>query len=140
MTERFVDRNPGGDGGLAPGAGRARPRSPLARRPRHSGARAMPSGARAPGGRWRIAARSSTILETFGRYLDRRPGAVDEMKRLSAQIASDLKVRPAPRSIAVKSGKNSSKLEQQKQERQKQEQQERERRKAKTRDRGGLSM
>ena len=66
---------------------------------------------------------------TFGRHLDRRPGAADEMKRLSAQIESDLK-------------EDSAEIErhQKQQEQQKRERQEQERRKAKTRDRGGLSM
>ena len=72
--------------------------------------------------------------ETFGRHLDRRPGVADEMKRLSAQIESDLK------SDSAEIDRRQKRQEQQKRERQKQEHQERERRKAKTRDRGGLSM
>ena len=72
--------------------------------------------------------------ETFGRPLDRRPGAADEITRLSAQIESDLKEDSA------EIDRRQERQEQQKLERQEQEQQERERRKAKTRDRGGLSM
>ena len=33
--------------------------------------------------------------ETFGRPLDRRPGAADEMRRLSARIETDLKTDKA---------------------------------------------
>ena len=71
---------------------------------------------------------------TFGSHLDRRPGAADEMKRLSAQIESDL------REDSAEIERRQEQQDQQKRERQKQEQQEQERRKAKTRDRGGLSM
>ena len=64
--------------------------------------------------------------ETFGRHLDRRPGAADEMKRLSARIESDLKADRAE----IERRQKQQKLEHQKQEHQK----------AKTRDRGGLSL
>ena len=77
--------------------------------------------------------------ETFGGYLDRRPGAADEMQQMSAQIESDLKADRVEIERRQKR-QEQQKRERQKQERQKQEQQERERRKAKTRDRGGLSM
>ena len=91
---------------------------------------------------WRVGARRALadcrkILddpETFGRHLDRRPGAMDEMKRLSAQIESDLKTDSA------EMDRRQKQQDQQKQDRQKMEHQERERKKAKTRDRGGLSM
>ena len=48
----------------------------------------MTNGARAHGGRWLIAAEILDDPDTFGRHLDRRPGAADEMKRLSARIES----------------------------------------------------
>ena len=76
--------------------------------------------------------------DTFGRHLDRRPGAADEIKRLSAEIESDLKADDAE--IQRRLQQEQRKLEEQKREREKQEHEERERRKAKTRDRGGLSM
>ena len=77
--------------------------------------------------------------ETFGRHLDRRPGAADEVKRLSVRIESDLKADDAE--IERRLQQEQQKRERQKQEREKQEHEERERRKAKTRDRGGgLSM
>ena len=72
--------------------------------------------------------------ETFGRHLDRRPGAAGEVKRLSGQIESDLSGDKA------EIERRQKQQDQRKLEREKQEQQERERRKAKTRDRGGLSM
>ena len=53
---------------------------------------------------------------TFGRHLDRRPGAVDEMKRLSAQIESDLKGDQAEIDRRQRR-QEQRKLEQQKQER-----------------------
>ena len=77
--------------------------------------------------------------ETFGRHLDRRPGAADEIKRLSLQIVSDLKADGAEIDRRQEQ-QVQRKLDRQKQERQEQEHQERERRKSKTRDRGGLSM
>ena len=77
--------------------------------------------------------------ETFARHLDRRPGAADEMKRLSGRIESDLKADKAEidrrRQRERQQQQNQQKLDQQKQEHQEQERQ-----KAKTRDRGGLSM
>ena len=82
-------------------------------------------------GAWRALADCRKVLddpENFGRHLDRRPGAADEMKRLSVRIESDLK---------------SDKTEidrRRQQEQQKQEQQEQERRKARTRDMGGLEL
>ena len=89
--------------------------------------------------------------DTFGRYLDRRPGAADELKRLSAQIESDLKAddaetqrhlqREQQKQEQERQRQEQQKQERQEQERQEQEHEERERRKAKTRDRGGgLSM
>ena len=72
--------------------------------------------------------------ETFGRHLDRRPGAADEMKRFSAQIESDLKADSA------EIDRHQQQQNQRKLDRQKQEHQERERRKAKTRDMGGLEL
>ncbi len=101
----------------------------------------------APGyAEWRKGARRSLadcrkILddpETRG-HLDRRPGATDEMKRLSARIESDLKSDGAEIERRQKQ-QDQQQLEEQKRKREKQEQQEQERRKAKTRDRGGLSM
>ncbi len=72
--------------------------------------------------------------ETFGRHLVRRPGAADEIERLSAGIEADLKADSA------EIERRQKQQDQRKLDRQKKEQQERERRKAKTRDRGGLSM
>ena len=72
--------------------------------------------------------------ETFGRHLDRRSGAADEMKRLSARIETDLKADKAEID-RLRQQQNQQRLDQQKQEHQEQERQ-----KAKTRDRGGLSM
>ena len=71
--------------------------------------------------------------ETFGRHLDRRPGAADEMKRLSARIESDLKSDKTE--IDRRRQQEQQKLDQQKL-----EQQEQERRKARTRDMGGLEL
>ena len=85
-AERFVDRTLSAGSGLAPGAGRARPARPTRMAPTSPWRPAMPSGGMAPGGRWPIAARSSTIPRRSGWQLDRRPGAVDEIKQLSAQI------------------------------------------------------
>ena len=75
--------------------------------------------------------------ETFGRHLDRRPGAADEMKRLSARIESDLKSDKTE--IDRRRQQEQQKLERQKQE-QERELQKQERRKAKTRDMGGLEL
>ena len=75
--------------------------------------------------------------ETFGRHLDRRPGAADEMKRLSARIESDLKSDRTE--IDRRRQQEQQKLERQKQE-QERELQKQERRKAKTRDMGGLEL
>ena len=85
----------------------------------------------------RVVADCRNILddpETFGRHLDRRPGAADELKRLSVRIETDLSGDKAEI-------ERRRQQEQQRQERQRREREERERRKAKTRDRGGgLSM
>ncbi|MDE0048555.1 MAG: relaxase domain-containing protein [Rhodospirillales bacterium] len=130
---RFVDRT------LSAAAASIRERDERAREAHSHDAHVT----QAPGyAEWREGARRALadfrkILddpETFGRHLARRPGAADEMKRLSAQIASDLKEDSA------EIDRRQKRQEQQKLERQKQEQQERKRRKTKTRDRGGLSM
>ena len=72
--------------------------------------------------------------ETFGRYLDRCPGAADEMKRLSARIESDLTADKA------EIDRRQQQLNQQKLDQQKQEHQKQERQKARTRDMGGLEL
>ncbi len=73
--------------------------------------------------------------DTFGRHLDRRPGAADEMKRLSARIESDLEADDAE----IRRRRRQER--QQQQERRKEEQEKQERRKETTRDRGGgISM
>ncbi|MCY4478625.1 MAG: hypothetical protein OXB97_01895 [Rhodospirillales bacterium] len=64
--------------------------------------------------------------ETFGRHLDRRPGAEDELKRLSSRIETDLKV-------------DNAEIERVRLEREAQ-QKAQERQKAKTRDMGGLEL
>ena len=70
--------------------------------------------------------------ETFGRHLDRRPGAADALKRLSARIETDLKSDKAEIDR-----RQQQKLDRQKQERELREQ---ERRKARKRDMGGLEL
>ena len=127
-AERFLDRT------LSAAAVSLRERDERAREAHTHGAQVTlaPGYAEWREGSQRVLADSRKILndpETFGRHLDRRPGAADEMYRLSAQIESDLK-------------EDSAAIDRRRiqQEQQKQEQQERERRKAKTRDRGGLSM
>ena len=77
--------------------------------------------------------------ETFGRHLDRPPGAADEIKRLSARIESDLSKDKAEIERRQQQ-QNQRKLDQQELDRQKQERQERERQKVKTRDMGGLEL
>ena len=82
--------------------------------------------------------------ETFEIHLDRRPGAEDELRGLSARIASDLEEDDAEIQRR-RQQQDQRKLDRQKQEQQKQEQQEEERRKQErrqsmTRGRGGLSM
>ena len=74
--------------------------------------------------------------ETFGRHLDRRPGAADDLKRLSARIETDLKADSAEIERRQEQ-QDQRKLDRQKQE---QELQEQERRKARTRDMGGLEL
>ena len=132
-VERFVDRT------LSAAAASLRERDERAREAHTHDAHVtlVPGYAAWREGARRVLADCHRILDdpaTFGRHLDRRPGAVDEMKRLSAQIESDLKGDQA------EIDRRQKQQDQQKRERQKQEQQERERRKAKTRDRGGLSM
>ena len=83
--------------------------------------------------------------ETFSRHLDRRPGAVDEIRRISAQIQSDLNADDAEIERRRQQQERQQKQEQWKQEQQEQEQQEQEqqkqgRQKRMTRSRGGLSM
>ena len=73
--------------------------------------------------------------ETFGRHLDRRPGAADDLNRLSARIESDLKSDKTE--IDRHQQQNQQKLERQEQERERQKQ---ERKKARTRDMGGLEL
>ena len=131
-AERFVDRT------LSAAAASLQERDERAREAHSHGAHVTLARGYAE---WREGARRARadcrkILddpETRG-HLDRRPGAADEMKRLSTQIESDLKEDSA------EIDRRKKRQEQEKRERQKQEQQEQERRKAKTRDRGGLSM
>ena len=83
--------------------------------------------------------------ETFSRHLDRRPGAADEIRRISAQIQSDLNADDAEIERRRQQQERQQKQEQWKQEQQEQEQQEQEqqkqgRQKRMTRSRGGLSM
>ena len=74
-------------------------------------------------------------LDTLGRHLVRRPGATDEVKRLSARIASDFEADDAE----IERRLHHERLRQQ--ERQKAEQEKQERRKETTRGRGGgISM
>ena len=133
QAERFVDRT------LSAAAASLRERDERAREAHSHDAHVT----QAPGyAGWREGARRALadcrkILddpETFGRHLDRRPGAADEMQQMSAQIESGLKEDSA------EIDRRQKRQEQEKRERQKQEQKERERRKAKSRDRGGLSM
>ena len=73
--------------------------------------------------------------DTFGRHLDRRPGAADNLKRSLAQIETDLEADDAEIERHQKEERR------QQQERRKKEQKEQERRKRRTRDRGGgISM
>ncbi len=73
--------------------------------------------------------------DTFDRHLDRRPGAADEIKRLSARIESDLEADDA------EIRRRRQQERQQQQERQKEEQEKQERRKRMERGRGGgISM
>ena len=132
-AQRFVDRT------LSAAAASLRERDERAREAHSHDAHVT----LAPGyAEWREGARRALadcrkILDdpaTLGRHLDRRPGAADEMNRLSAQIESGLKEDSA------EIERRQEQQDQQKRERQEQEQQERERRKTKTRDRGGLSM
>ena len=74
--------------------------------------------------------------ETFGRHLDRRPGAADEMRRLSARIESDLKADRAE----IERRQQQHKQEQEREREREQEHQKQERQKAKTRDMGGLEL
>ena len=84
--------------------------------------------------------------ETFEIHLDRHPGAVDELRSLSAWIESNLQDDDAEIQRRRQQQERQQRQEQQKQEQQKQEQQEeeqkrkQERRQSMTRDRGGLSM
>ena len=137
-AERFVDRT------LAAAAASLRERDERAREAHTREAHVT----LAPGyAEWREGARRALadcrkVLddpETFGRHLDRRPGAVDEARNLSAQIESDLKADSAEIDRRQQE-QELQKREQQERERQKQEHQERERRKAKTRDMGGLEL
>ena len=72
--------------------------------------------------------------ETFGRHLDRRPGAADEMRRLSARLESDLKADRAE----IERRQQQHKQEQERE--REREHQKQERQKAKTRDMGGLEL
>ena len=84
--------------------------------------------------------------ETFSRHLDRRPGAADEIRRISAQFQSDLNADDAEIERRRQQQERQQKQEQWKQEQQEQEEhQEQEHRKQShrkriTRGRGGLSM
>ena len=99
----------------------------------------MPSGARAPGGLWPIAAESSTTPRPSGGISTAAPARRTRFKRLSARIESDLSKDKAEIDRRQQQ-QNQRKLDQQKLDQQKQERQERERRKAKTRDMGGLEL
>ena len=73
--------------------------------------------------------------DTYGRHLDRRPGASDDLKRSLAQIETDLEADDA------EIERRRQQERRQRQERQKKEREEQERRKRRTRDRGGsISM
>ena len=84
--------------------------------------------------------------ETFEIHLDRHPGAVDELRSLSARIESNLQDDDAEIQRRRQQQERQQRQEQQKQDQQKQEQQEEEQkrkqehRQTMTRDRGGLSM
>ena len=132
-AERFVART------LSAAAASLRERDERAREAHAHGAHFT----LAPGyAEWRQGARRALadcrgILDdpdTFGRHLDRRPGAADELKRLSARIESDLEADDA------EIERRRQQQEQQRQEREKQEHEE-QKRKETTRDRGGgISM
>ena len=83
--------------------------------------------------------------ETFSRHLDRRPGAADEIRRISAQFQSDLNADDAEIERRRQQQERQQRQEQWKQDHQEEEQQEQEqqkqgRHKRMTRGRGGLSM
>ncbi len=132
-AERFVDRT------LSAAAASLRERDERAREAHSHGAHVtLVSGY----DEWRESARRALadcrgILDdpdTFGRHLDRRPGAADEMKRLSARIGSDLEADDTEI-------RRHRRQEQQEQEQQSQEREEQKRQKETTRDRGGgISM
>ena len=132
-TERFVDRT------LTAAADSLRERDERAREAHTHGAHVTLARGYAE---WReeagcVLADCHRILDdtnTFGMHFARRPGVLDEIKRLSARIESDLTADDAE----IKRRQQNERLH--RQERQKEEQEEQERRKAKTRDRGGLSM
>ena len=77
--------------------------------------------------------------ETFNRHLDRRPGAADEINRLSVRIGSDLNADDAEIERR-RQQQEQLKQKQQEQEQQEQEQRKQEQQKAMTRGRGGISM
>ena len=76
--------------------------------------------------------------ETFGRHLDRRPGAADEMRRLSARLESDLKADRAE--IERRQQQHKQEQEREREREREREHQKQERQKAKTRDMGGLEL
>ena len=91
----------------------------------------------------RALADCSKILEdpeTFGIHLDRRPGATDEFRGLSARIESDLKADDAEIQRRRQQQERQQRQEQRKQEQKEEEHRKQERQKGMTRDRGGLSM
>ena len=77
--------------------------------------------------------------ERFEIHLDRRPGAEDELRGLSARIASDLEEDDAEIQRR-RQQQDQRKLDRQKQEQQEEERRKQERRQSVTRNRGGLSM
>ena len=138
VAERFVDRT------LSAAAASLRERDERAREAHtHDAHVTLVSGyAEWREGARRVLADCRTILDdsdTFGRHLDRRPGAADDLRRLSAKIDTDLKADDAE--IQRRRQQEQQRQEREKQEREKQEHEEQKRRKEMTRDRGGgLSM
>ena len=126
-AERFVDRT------LSAAAATRRERDERAREAHTHGAHVTLASGYAE---WREGARRALadcrkILddpETFGRHLDRRPDAADELKRLSARIESDLEADDAE----IRRRRQQEQL--------RQEHEEQKLRQERTRDRGGLSM
>ena len=134
-AQRFVDHT------LSAAAASLRERDERAREAHSHGAhvtlasRLCRMAARAPGVCSPIAARSSTTPRPSRGISTAVPAQADEMKRLSAQIGSDLKADQCRDRAAVKSGRNSGNWSGRCR-----SSRSGSARKAKTRDRGGLSM